>query len=129
MPFDLASLSVSGGRVPIVEGVRRSTLIASPAMAQFSYSATGALAFLPGPRMESVDLALFDRKGEATPLRLPSRPYGRPACRRTGGMSPSTSRITGAAVWVYELAGGKSMRQLTFGGKNRIPFGPATAGG
>ena len=29
---------------------------------------------------------------------------------------------TSAAVWVYELAGGKSMRQLTVGGKSRHPI-------
>ena len=123
VPFDLASLSVSGGKVSIVEGVRRSTLIASPAMAQFSYSATGALAFLPGPRMESVDLALFDRKGEATPLRLPSRPYRSPRVSPDGRyVAFDIEDVTGAAVWVYELAGGTSMRQLTFGGKSRHPI-------
>ena len=126
VPFDLASLSVSGGTVPIVEGIRRSTLIASPAMAQFSYSATGSLAFLPGPRVVSdanVDLALFDRKGKPTPLGLPPRPYRSPRVSPDGKfVAFDIEDANGAAVWVYELAGGKSMRQLTFGGKSRHPI-------
>ena len=126
MPFDLASLSVSGEAVPIVEGIRRSTLIVSPAMAQFSYSATGSMAFLPGPRLVSdanVDLALFDRKGKPTPLGLPSRPYRSPRVSPDGKfVAFDIEDANGAAVWVYELAGGKSMRQLTFGGKSRHPI-------
>jgi serine/threonine-protein kinase len=124
-PFDLASLSVSGGAVPLVEGIRRSTLVASPALAQFSYSATGSLAFLPGPRDVSaanVDLALFDRDGKPTPLGLPSRPYRSPRASPNGKfVAYDIEDAAGAAVWVYELAGGKSPRQLTVGGKSRHP--------
>jgi Tol biopolymer transport system component len=126
VPFDLASLSVTGEAVPIVEGIRRSTLIASPATAQFSYSATGSLAFLPGPRDvgdANADLALFDREGKPTPLGLPPRPYRSPRVSPDGKfVAVDIEDPTGAAVWVYELAGGKSMRQLTFGGKNRHPI-------
>jgi len=126
VPFDLASLSVSGEAVAIVEGIRRSTLIASPDLAQFSYSATGSMAFLPGPRVVSdanVDLALFDRQGKPTPLRLPPRPYRSPRASPDGRfVAVDIEDPTGAAVWVYELAGGKSMRQLTFGGKSRHPI-------
>jgi serine/threonine-protein kinase len=126
VPFDLASLSVTGDAVLIVEGIRRPTLIASPAMAQFSYSATGSLAFLPGPRVMSdanVDLALFDRKGKATPLGLPSRPYRSPRVSPDGKfVAYDIEDDTGAAVWVYELAGGTTPRQLTSGGKSRHPI-------
>ena len=126
VPFDLASLSVSGGAVPIIEGIRRPTLIVSPAMAQFSYSATGSMAFLPGPHVVSdanVDLALFDRKGKPTPLGLPSRPYRSPRVSPDGKfVAFDIEDANGAAVWLYELAGGKSMRQLTFGRKSRHPI-------
>ncbi len=125
-PFDLASLSVSGGAVPLVEGIRRSTLVASPAAAQVSYSATGSLAFLPGPHLVSdanVDLALFDRDGRPTPLGLPPRPYRSPRVSPDGTfVAFDIEDASGAAVWVYELAGAKSMRQLTFGGKSRHPI-------
>ena len=70
-----------------------------------------------------MDLALFDRKGEATPLRLPSRPYRSPRVSPDGRyVTFDIEDVTGAAVWVYELAGGTSMRQLTFGGKSRHPI-------
>ena len=125
-PFDLASLSVSGGAVPLVEGIRRSTLIVSPAAAQFSYSATGSLAFLPGPHLVSdanVDLALFDRTGKPTPLGLSPRPYRSPRVSPDGkSVAFDIEDADGAAIWVYELAGGKSMRQLTLGGKSRHPI-------
>ena len=97
-PFDLASLSVSGEAVPIVEGIRRSTLIAWPTMAQFSYSATGSMAYLPGPRVVSdanVDLALFNRKGRPSTAR-PDSPHsrpGHPVSPRTGSLSHSTLRM------------------------------------
>ena len=125
-PFDLPSLSVIGEAVRIVEGIRRSTLTASPQMAQFSYSATGSLAFLPGPHVVSdgnVDLALFDRKGRPTPFGLPPRPYRSPRVSPDGkSVAFDIEDASGAAVWVYELAGGTSMRQLTFGGKGRHPI-------
>ena len=124
-PFDLASLSVSGGAVPLIEGIRRSTLIASPSAAQFSYSSTGSLAFLPGPHLLSdanVDLALFDRKGSPAALGLPPRPYRSPRVSPDGrSVAFDIEDANGAAVWVYELAAGKAMRQLTFGGKNHHP--------
>jgi serine/threonine-protein kinase len=123
VPLDLASLSVSGAAVPIVEGIRRSTLIASPALAQFSYSTTGSLAFLPGPRLVSeanVDLALFDRKGTPTPLGLPPRPYRSPRVSPDGKfVAFDIEDANDAAVWVYEIGGGTVMRRLTLGGKSR----------
>jgi Tol biopolymer transport system component len=126
VPFDLASLSVSGGAVPVIEGIRRSTRAVSANAAEFSYSATGSLAFLPGPRVVSsanVDLALFDRKGTPTPLGLPPGPYGSPRVSPDGkSVAFDIEDEHDAAVWVYELAGGMAMRQLTFGGKSRHPI-------
>jgi len=48
VPFDLQRLEVSGGPVPIVEGVRRAPVGATGA-AQFSVSANGSLVYMPGP--------------------------------------------------------------------------------
>jgi serine/threonine-protein kinase len=126
-PFDLASLSVSGKAVPIVEGIRRSTLIASPAMAQFSYSATGSMAFLPGPSLWSdanVDLALFDRQAVPKPFRLAPRRYRSPRVSPSGkSVAFDIAEANGASnVWVYELAGGKLPQRLTRDGKSRYPI-------
>ena len=49
LPFDLASLEVSGGPVPIVEGVRRANLpIGNTASANYGFSDRGTLIYIPG---------------------------------------------------------------------------------
>jgi Tol biopolymer transport system component len=122
VPFDLRSLSVTGSPVSVVEGVRRTFTTAA---AHYAFSTTGTLVYVPGPavvRGEERDLALFDRKDAAQPLKLPSGPYNAPR------VSPDAKWVAferederEANVWVYELGGATAMRRLTFGGKNRAP--------
>jgi Tol biopolymer transport system component len=124
VPFDLRRLAVTGGPVPVLEGVRRSSG-GQTGTAQFSFSNTGALIYVPGPASASfsVPLALYDRKGAAEPLGLPPGSYSNP---RT---SPDGKRIAyqvddgkEANIWVYDLSGASSSRRLTFGGRNRYPM-------
>jgi serine/threonine-protein kinase len=128
VPFDLPSLSVTGGAVSIVEGVRRSPNTANAGAfpgAQFSYSATGSLAFVPGPSSitGTSNLALFDRAGEAQPLGLRPGRYDSPRVSPDGNfVAFGAEDASGTAVWVYELAGGKVPQRLTFGGKSRYPI-------
>lgn len=124
MPFDPERLSTSGGRIPVVEGVRRSAGGQTGA-AQFSVSNTGSLMYIPGPVAGSSaggDLALIDRKGVVEKLELPSGAYD------VVRVSPDGKRVAlaiddsrGANIWIYELSGASSIRQLTFGGQNRFP--------
>src|SRR5262249_3850509 len=88
VPFDLRRLAVKGGPVPIVEGVGRSANGAN-GTAQFSFSNTGSLIYVPGPASASasVPLVLYDRKGAAEPLKLPPGPYANPR------VSPDGKRI------------------------------------
>ena len=89
VPFDLRRLAVTGGPVPIVEGVRRSTE-APTGTAHFSVSSTGSLVYVPGPASTSsaqLDLALVDRNGAVQPLKLPPGPYQYPR------LSPDGKRI------------------------------------
>ena len=62
--FDLSRLQVTGGQMPVVEGVRRAEATGS---AQFSFSSTGSLIYVPGPVSAGGGaertLALLDRKG------------------------------------------------------------------
>jgi serine/threonine-protein kinase len=130
VPFDLGSLSVTGGRVAVVEGIRRAgTGLTSgqSGLAQFSYSsATGALAFLPGPAdfdassADDRDLVIVDRQGVTTPLGLPPRSYRSPRVSQDGHFV--TFDTDDAAVWVYALDGGTRMRQITFEGRNQHPI-------
>src|SRR6266566_1544932 len=123
VPFDLPRLVVTGGPVPIVEGVKRSS--GSSGTAHFSVSSTGSLVFVPGPASMSSalsDLALVDRNGAVQPLKLPPGPYEYPR------LSPDGKRIAvgsddgkEAIVWIYDLSGVTSMRRLTLGSRNRLP--------
>jgi Tol biopolymer transport system component len=121
VPFDLRRLAVTGGPVAIVEGVKRSSGISG--IAHFSVSSTGALVFVPGPASPStLGLALVDRNGAVQPLQLPPGPYEYPR------LSPDGKRIAfgtddgkAAIVWIYDVERGGSSRQLTVGGRNRVP--------
>ena len=124
VPFDARHLVVTGGPVPIVEGVQRGVSGTSGA-ARFSVSSTGSLAFVRGPVSASssqFDLALVDRHGTRQPLKLPPGPYEYPR------LSPDGKQIAvgsddgkDAIVWIYDVSGAGSIRRLTVGGRNRFP--------
>jgi serine/threonine-protein kinase len=129
VPFDPVSLAISGGSVPVIEGVQRAGggtgALGNPGGAQFSVSTSGSLAYVPGPGTSqgaATDLALFDRKGGAERLNLPLGPYVAPR------VSPKGTEIAferdderEASIWTYSLAGGHAAQRLTFGGNNRAP--------
>ena len=123
VPFDLARLERAGGAVPIVEGVRRSGGSVGSA-AQFAFSTSGVLAYLPGPsRVGQDDVFLYDRKGNATPLKLPRGYYGYPRVSPDGKwLALETNDAKQAAISLYDLSGTSSVRRLTFGGSNRLPI-------
>src|SRR4029077_21048643 len=112
-------LAVTGGPVPIVEGVKRSS--GSNGTAHFSVSGTGSLVFVPGPASTSSalsDLALVDRNGAVQPLKLPPGAYEYPR------LSPDGKRIAvgsddgkDASVWIYAGEGASAPRQLTLGSR------------
>ena len=123
--MNLRRMEVTGGTVPILEGVKRAQLNTTGA-AQFSVSRTGALVYLSGPASTAaaeLDLALIDRKGGVQPVGLPPFNYLHPRA------SPDGKRIAVASddgreaiVWIYDLATTTSPRRLTLEGKNRYPI-------
>jgi serine/threonine-protein kinase len=125
VPFDVRRLEVTGRPVPIIEGVRRSDGDLT-GTANFSFSKTGSLVYIPGAastRAPQRDIVLVDRKSGVERLKLPSGPYESPR------ISPDGKRIAfgsddtkDAHIWIYDLSGTTSMRQLTFGGRNRFPI-------
>jgi serine/threonine-protein kinase len=123
--MDVRRLEVSGGPVPIVEGVRRAAGNNTGA-AQFSFSSTGSLMYVPGPVPTTAaqsDLALIDRKGGVEPLKLSPGPYQHPRASPNGTqIAFATDDGKEAIVWICELGSTTSMRRLTFGGKNRFPI-------
>jgi serine/threonine-protein kinase len=129
VPFDLDRLEVTGGAVPVVEGVRRTggTGTGGVGLAQFSFAANGSLAYLPGRANVSAtgdsDLALFDGKGGLETLKLPLGSYQSPRVSRDGRFVAfdANDENGGANISIHEIAGGSAPRRLTFGGVNRTP--------
>jgi serine/threonine-protein kinase len=122
--FDLRSLTTAAsGATPVVEGVRRSAPLAGGG-AHFGLSATGLLAYLPGPARAGQDeMFLYNRKGDITPLKLPLGVYAYPRASLDGKwLAFEASDGKNATVSVYELSGASSVRRLTFGGNNRSPI-------
>jgi Tol biopolymer transport system component len=92
--------------------------------AVFGVAPNGVLAYVPGPTGAAgqVDFAFIDAKGGVEPLRLPFRAY------TTVRVSPDGERLAvgvddgkDVSIWIHDLSGQTSMRQLTFGGQNRFP--------
>jgi serine/threonine-protein kinase len=123
-PFDRRRLSLSGSRVAVVAGIRRSDG-AQTGVAHFGVSETGSLVYIPGPTSglsSHNQLAFSDRAGVIQPLKIPAGAYQVPR------VSPDGTRValgiedeTGANIWIHDLSDERSMRQLTFGGRNRFP--------
>ncbi|MBZ5607321.1 MAG: protein kinase [Acidobacteriia bacterium] len=122
-PFDLRRLEVTGGSVPLIEGVQRSSLTG---VAQFNFSDNGSLVYVPGPVQSSsghASLSLVDRRGGVEALKLPPAAYGYPQVARDGKRvvyEAEDGKET--AVWIYDLSGGNAPRRLTFQGSNRYPI-------
>ena len=122
--FDAARSKV-GAPVAVLQGIRRG----SNAAAEANVSETGSLVYVPGPALlsasiywDSSQLAVRHENGMVEALKLPDGPYQSPR------ISPDGSRLaygsdsgSDAHIWVYDLNGGISPRQLTFRGRNRYP--------
>jgi serine/threonine protein kinase len=122
--FDAKRLALVGGPVPVIEGVSRA--INSTGTAQFSVADNGTLVFVPGPAVTSAsqqDVAFRDRQGTVQPLKLPPAPYEHPRVSPDGTrLAVGTDDGKDAIVWIYDLSGASSRRQLTFGGRNGYPI-------
>ena len=119
VPFAAAALERTGGPVSIVEGVKRG----GTGTANYSFSDRGALVYVVGTGLGPVKsvLALVDRDGVAERLNVP------PANYRSPRVSPDGSQVAvysddddneRSFLWVYDLSGDTSIRQLTFDGRN-----------
>ena len=119
VPFDAASLTVTGNPVPLVEGVA----VKTSGGANFSVSVTGSLAYVPGRRASSDrTLALVGRNGVVEPLTVPPAPYLSPRLSPDGGkLVVQTAEYDGNVLWLYDLAGDTQIQQLTFEGDNQRP--------
>ena len=137
VPFDLSRLEVTGGPVPIVEGVMQASANQT-GVAHFSFSSNGSLAYVPDDIGESKrTLVWVDRQGAVEPLAAPLRAYNDPRISPNG--QQIAVQIIGVPndVWIYDIPR-ETLTRLTFEGDNNYPiwtpdgrqvtFGSARAG-
>ena len=90
VPFDPQRLAVTGAAVPVVEGVLQSTVSGA---AQYSFSATGSLVYVPGGVQSTQRrLVWVSRNGAEQPLAAPAHAYGTRGFPPTAGGWPWPSR-------------------------------------
>jgi serine/threonine-protein kinase len=124
VPFDVKRLAVTGGPVPVVDGVRFANVGAS-GTSQFSISENGSLVYMPRTSgdADTNTLALVDRSGNAKSLGLPALPYSHPRLSPNGKqLAFSMNDGKEESVWIYDLDGKTAMRRLTFTGGNGLPI-------
>jgi Tol biopolymer transport system component len=117
VPFNPQQLTVTGTAVPIVEGVLQSTLDGD---AQYSFSATGTLAYVPKAAQSTLlKLVWVNRNGAEQPLAAPARAYVIPR------ISPDGLRIAvgiterESQTWTYDISRG-TLTRSTFQGNNNL---------
>ena len=126
VPFDARTLTVTGGAVSVVEGIRRTaTPEVNSGAAQFSFAADGTMIYVPGPLSTGSGerkLAFTDRKGAVTPLTLPLGDYESPRISPEDASIAYTLRSgNDYAIYVHQLTGGAVPRRLTFRGQHHSP--------
>ena len=123
--FDVDSLTVSGGPVPMVAGVQRAVAPGvNSSTANFGVSAQGSLVYVSGTAGSSDrTLALVGRDGVVAPLAVPPAPYLSPRLSPDGGrLVVQSGEDEGNTLWIYDLSSDSQIQQLTFEGDNHRPI-------
>jgi len=136
VPFDIDRLTVTGGRVPVVEGVVMGGSLSlngqevSSGVAQYDVAPDGTLVYLPGTTAAggaAYQLALVDEAGTVTVLPAPQRDYAAPRVSPDGtqiAVEVTEAGASGDATHVFVVSRDSGvLRQLTFDGtRNRWPI-------
>jgi Tol biopolymer transport system component len=119
VPFDPQRLAVTGGAIPVVEGVLQSPTTGD---AQYSISATGLLAYVPGGvQATQLRLVWVNRNGAEQPLAAPARAYQNPRISPEGQRVAVTITEQEAQTWLYDLPR-ETLSRFTFeGNSNQYP--------
>jgi Tol biopolymer transport system component len=113
VPFDPKRLEVTGTAVPVVESVLQSP---RNGHAQYAFSATGSLVYVPGGIQAAQSrLVWVSRNGAEQPVVAPPRAYLNPRLSPDGRRVAVSIQDQEAQVWLYDLARETSTR-LTFEG-------------
>jgi eukaryotic-like serine/threonine-protein kinase len=120
VPFDLKRLEVTGTAVPVVEGVLQSPATGA---AQYSFSATGSLVYVPGGvQAPQSRLVWVSRNGAEQPLAAPARAYMFPRLSPDGRRVAVTVTEQENQIWLYDLSR-ETLTRFTFeGSQNYNPL-------
>jgi len=111
--FDPQRLAITGTAVPVVEGVLQSPVSGA---AQYSFSATGSLVYVPGGvQSNQSKLVWVSRNGAEQPLAAPARAYRGPRLSPDGHQVAVAIQEQESQVWLYDLSR-ETLTRLTFGG-------------
>ena len=112
-PFDSQRLAVTGASVPVQEGVLQSTFSGA---AQYSFSVTGALVYVPASvQATQRRLVWVSRGGVEQPVAAPARAYRGPRLSPNGQEVAVAVEGQETQVWLYNLSR-DTLTRLTFQG-------------
>jgi eukaryotic-like serine/threonine-protein kinase len=121
IPFDLKTLSVTGGPVPVIENVIR--MGGAP---QYAVSGSGTLVYIPGTKATAEPgqrtLVWVDKRGREEPITAPPNDYRFPR------MSPDGTKVALAInagdksdIWIWDLLR-ETMMRLTLNEASNCPL-------
>ena len=101
VPFDPNRLELSGDSVPILQQIRH----ASPGSLDYSISASGTLAYVPGSASFEHDLVWVDRAGRETLVTSQKEEYGSSHISPDGKQAVFSIHSNGQphSVWIYDF--------------------------
>ena len=124
VPFDAATLTVTGSPVAVVEQV---AVAGQPSgAAHFDVSADGTLVYLPasalsGPQLRRT-LVWVDRTGRETPVSVAPRTYTVPRLSPDGARAALDIRDQDNDIWILELTRGTLTRLTSDEAEDRSPI-------
>ena len=110
--FDPDTLTVSGGTVPLVQGVMRTT--GTTGASNYSVSDDGTLAYVIGSATAAQHtLVWVDREGREEPIGAPPRNYTSPRISPDGMRVALNPRDQEVDIWIWDLIR-ETLTRLTF---------------
>jgi serine/threonine-protein kinase len=123
VPFDLTSLSITGGPKPLVEGVQRH-IMPNSGSSQFVVSSDGTAAYVmaAGATIPRRTFVWVDRQGREEAIAAPLRPYSRPRLAPDGSrLAVEIENNQNWDIWIWDFQRGSLPRMTSDPSYERYP--------